>query len=842
MILGMNETEMAEQLNTYIDLGADAVEDEKRPPDAPVVDALRASVAAVEPSPAFVARLSNHLRQRRTTIAPPPRLFTLPRVLWTGVAVALVLLLAVTKMSGNKLAITEMIGNDKSDLLLLPRLVYASENTFQDVSGGLLGGEALVLAMDLSDAPAEMTVYRAAPAHIPSTPEEALIWARDFGLPAPQVYQDASRPDSLIVRGSDDEQLEFYNSGSVGMIYYSNDSVIVTDTHPLPFDRAAEIAVAFLDEHHLLPETYQVVDDEQPEVVPVSGYVPSPIRSVQIVREIDGRPLVGPQVNFHVSVAPDGQITFVSFRPFTYERDLDYPIKSAEEVYAALTNGHFFRLSVSETSPPESPTSSKRQYQSPPITYTIDEPVHIIGSLTLQVSQDDAPPRIQLNSEGITYKLVDVPRQSELLDGSNDPVRIEGVITGQLGQRHWQIAVTDWERVSPRDAPWLYGITKCFVGTFTRGTDRAELITGRGERYGILNPPQDLVEGEYISLYTDLNPAPNDDVRSWIISVPPDDLCIDDDDNNADEEILSAERICSAFPSEPSGDLEQSVVLTGVVDARIFLTNDEKLYDVYLREQYPLAGTEDVLEAITQYNYLHIRLWGRILLPAESPSPGEPTVVVECFEKLWPEENLRVFLGHTTLETLEGKDVVIFTDIETDQRYVLESDLYDPVNDYALTLQHEGQWSQECVAGTVHPVRTYADLPILNVYDQSRGLAVEIASTSDECRLRLGSLVIERPALPLFEPPARVTPVATPGSQPGSSPSQEQGQDSSQSARSPLIVDRAELAYYYQDSPLYDNSFFQPVWVFYGHSEDNMLHFTAYVQAVTEEYIENTAH
>jgi len=70
-----------------------------------------------------------------------------------------------------------------------------------------------------------------------------------------------------------------------------------------------------------------------------------------------------------------------------------------------------------------------------------------------------------------------------------------------------------------------------------------------------------------------------------------------------------------------------------------------------------------------------------------------------------------------------------------------------------------------------------------------------------------------------------------------------------------FVVERVELAYYYEPQPGYvgyspdgppptptpqTETIIQPVWVFYGHSADNTVRFTAYVQAVTEEHVENT--
>ena len=55
--------------------------------------------------------------------------------------------------------------------------------------------------------------------------------------------------------------------------------------------------------------------------------------------------------------------------------------------------------------------------------------------------------------------------------------------------------------------------------------------------------------------------------------------------------------------------------------------------------------------------------------------------------------------------------------------------------------------------------------------------------------------------------------------------------------RNQFVVDYAELAYYVPQSASAE-PIVQPVWAFGGNSVDGTIHFVAYVQAVTEEYVE----
>jgi hypothetical protein len=164
----LNEKRLAGRLDAYIDLTPDAEGGEGKPPGAPVVDALRLSAARVEPALEFVERLSTTLRQRQVTRSPSPRLRVSlsPRLLWAGAAIAMALLLA--------LVLPALFGGGQ-DLPPLPRLVYASGPGSQPVPDGLLAGADLTLATDLPDVPAEVIVYRATTAPLPTPAQSASL-------------------------------------------------------------------------------------------------------------------------------------------------------------------------------------------------------------------------------------------------------------------------------------------------------------------------------------------------------------------------------------------------------------------------------------------------------------------------------------------------------------------------------------------------------------------------------------------------------------------------------------------------------------------------------------------
>ncbi len=810
-------------------------------------------------------------------------------------AVAAVLVLA--------LVLPALFGGDR-DLSPLPRLVSAAGTGSQPVPQGLLAGADLTLATDLPDAPTNMPVYRATTAPLPATPEEALAWAHDFGLPDPKVYRDPREPEALFVLGDDGRQLVFRQFGPMGDVHYGNDAAAAVDGPPLPFDRAAEVAVTFLREHDLLPAAHRVEELEDFAPRPEN-----PIRFVHIAPELDGHPLVGDRASQHVAVNPAGQVTYASFNPLTFERAGDYPIKSAQEAYSELTGGRVagspFRL---DTDTRYSAEMDVQHYSPDPPTYATGDPVTITGWVHVLVAEDGSDVRAELMArDGTQYDLTG-PHLAELADVRFDDVQIQGTVVAQMGPDRWQVEVTDWETVPQRQP-------QCLVGTFTLQENDAWLATDDGERYRLPSAPDELSDGQRIEVCADEQPADGEDLDWWGITsppmsenevavgivsevvvaveveVPPDaptppppptptpllrthvvqegetlrdiagqygvtvDALLAANDVASDEiavgqmlvipepqptptDLVEAPATSTPAPPLPPAPAEipfeigQGVEVTGVVHAIIYVDGDTRRVEASLDvdepgeelPSYPLVGPQELLEEIAQHDRLHVRVWGRIVSSAEGWAPDGQAIEVERFERLWPEERLQGFLGHVDLETLEGREVAVFTDHETDQRYVLApslevEDYWAPGRDPIL------DFDQIFMAGVVHPEKTYAGLLILMPVSMQHGQETEAATSPDEFPLEVGPQVVDE--------------AARMGGQ----------------LQGAFVVDRVELAYYYEPQPGYvarstdgppptqepAETIVQPVWVFYGHNADDTTRFVAYVQAVAEEHVVKNA-
>lgn len=185
---------------------------------------------------------------------------------------------------------------------------------------------------------------------------------------------------------------------------------------------------------------------------------------------------------------------------------------------------------------------------------------------------------------------------------------------------------------------------------------------------------------------------------------------------------------------------------------------------VYERH-YQLSGPPELLEELAQHDRLHLRVKGRII--AEGEYPQGQTLEVDGFEKIWPEEEVRGYLGAISIETLDGKEVAVFTDDETGQRYVLLHSLtpYFARRDYA--------WAQDkrvYLQGVKRPDLTYADLPVIEEAGTQAGSEVDAATSTDQLPLEHPQMIDER-AMP-------------------------------KRMKGKAIIDRVELAYYVPPTPV----------------------------------------
>ena len=212
---------------------------------------------------------------------------------------------------------------------------------------------------------------------------------------------------------------------------------------------------------------------------------------------------------------------------------------------------------------------------------------------------------------------------------------------------------------------------------------------------------------------------------------------------------------------------------------------------------------------------LHVRVRGRATASDEGWAPHGQGIEVESFEKMWPEEKVQGFLGYLDLETLKGRQVLVFVDKETGGRYVEASSL-ELGSSGLVPASIAGSQRQVFVGAVVEPGKRYAGLGVLRIVRMAQDEKVDAATSASELPLEFPHVIDESHM--------------SPGSE----------------LQGAFVVDRVELAYYYEPqtshpsfspdgnppAPQPVEQILQPVWVFYGHNADNSVTFGGYPTAV----------
>lgn len=694
------------------------------------------------------------------------------------------------------------------ELPLLPRLVSAAGGgaTIQE---GLLSGAELMLEVTLPSAPGRAPVYRMTSA-LPATPDAALAWARDFGLPDPQVYRDPREPGALFVVGSDGRRLAFRADGPTASVHYTDDGATGSKS-VTSFAEARDVAVTFLRQQHLLPAVYRV--EEEPALTQAEKQA----WTITLVVELDGQPLIGDMTLIRVVVNAAGGVTYANVPLATFEKLQGYPIQTAQEAWDALLSGGAFRLDT-EQAPPAG--DAIRTYTRPAPARAVGDAVTVSGWVQVLTPEGDAPVWAQMMTlEGTRYLLRDIPRAADLARIGFNDIQVSGTLVERLGADAWRLAVQQWEIVTDA-AP-----QQSLVGTLQRDGDAAWLVDDAGARYPLPAAPAALEDGARIEATVQAAPAPEKPLDWVSLNTPP------FAESHAVHSIGST--VSVVVQPEADGEtpapespftLGQTVAVTGVVRATLLQENGREWLEAVLvqipgvEHAYPLTGTGAMLQELAQLNRLHARLQGQIV-PATAPwSFHGQAIEVTSLVQLWPEEQYYTYLGSVAPETLEGQSVAVFTECSSGQRYVMGR---DAPWEYQSAFEHmPWQDTQFQIQGAVHPRLTFAGLPILQMEGMNSGG-------------RIGRLPCAAPE-PLEPGPEVVN----------------RDDFIERELNNAFTVDRAELAYYYETtttdvspSPVARHPspvLLQPVWVFSGVSGDGLTRFTAYVQAARADYVADT--
>ncbi len=250
----------------------------------------------------------------------------------------------------------------------------------------------------------------------------------------------------------------------------------------MPFEEAAPIAEAFLNERGLLDFEYEL----RPPLWDN--------RVVEIYRIIDGRSIDSAEIN--VSVTGDGQILSIYMNPLNSLQLLgDYPLQSAQAAWDNfIANGVDFTRSYYFTYPEEGyplveePFIDEGLYKYWQRNYQDGESVTLYTyPLAYEAVTGDAPHRILAERFVLD---ADADLLAELAENAGQQVQIVGVVRGdQVGAQ--TLAVRSWEAIDYVDYQYQSGTIRLADGETLFDTDEGETML-------IPNAPSDLTDGEQV--------------------------------------------------------------------------------------------------------------------------------------------------------------------------------------------------------------------------------------------------------------------------------------------------------------------------------------------------------
>ncbi|MGA9347680.1 MAG: hypothetical protein WBW48_02595 [Anaerolineae bacterium] len=463
--------------------------------------------------------------------------------------------------------------------------------------------------------------------------------------------------------------------------------------------------------------------------------------------------------------------------------------------------------------------------------------IEIEGDITSLVAEDGTRYRLLSPPDGLSAG-DQVAVSAEVVPGEGDeppalrwfgiesPPATQQYVSGSSESVSVVVEAVQVEKEMIEAAPGPVPVTQVIVGALHFEDGDPVLETPEGQRFRVVSLPDELNtgrNGRVIAVRGQVTPpAEAGDLPTlvWETEEPvpePEEL----HQETVSEQVEVAPPAGYEPPVSPY-QIGDEVELEGMVGATVYVDGDERRVEAWFRVglgpdydlSYRLSGPLDLLEELAQYDRLHMRLHARVTSD-EDWYLGQALEVVR-FDRIWPEEEVQGFLGTIGVETLDGREVVVFTDKENGQRYVLFGSLtlsehFNP-EDYVQDAEEHRRHKQLFLTGVVRPDQIFAGLPVIEEAGIRTGSDVDAVTSADQLPLEVPQVVDE----------------------------------SRMRLRGRAIIDRVELAYYAPPGALGERpgaevqpefSLVQPVWVFHGHSEDGRATFAAYVQAVADDYL-----
>jgi hypothetical protein len=818
MVTRKDEKGAAEQLDTYLNRPERAT-GTVPPETAAVIEALQEAASHVTPRPGFVNELAQKLRARETVMSQPEKQRSLLIQALAGgltlvAAIALIVVIAgLFARPADEPALADIDNTPPSQ----PALIANAEQ-------GFLAGTELQVLEAPSGETQSIAVYTYEPIPVPATAEALRAVAARFGMADVRVYRQSSG-NGLTAFAADGRSLAAGEpGGGRGGYAYSDPRVAPEAGDPLPFAEAAAIAEAFLLATGYAPTGYEL----QPTEMGVQGA----LTNVRIVPLLDGRPVTGSSEST-VTVNGAGEVIGAHILPFAASPTGDVvdagSARDALQQLLAGTGSYSYNWNQQD-----GVSADYRVFTPSSVAGSRGDVVTINGWPTILTDVETGESLVQLYATGgALYLITDLQLGEDGSPAAQRGIAVTGQLEEQLGPRAWRLSALSWEPYSQTP--------DCRTGVVEQQGDGLYLYPdGEDNEYLVTAPPEALESGARVQLCAERFAA--GEALTWLhISTPPLSEVqsagggsagsatavevVQVDVTRVPEAVEPAlapgeeaaavttvveERAVAAQPMAPSVESPyapgEQVNVVGRVTGAIQLAGDERMHEIFLAVDtdgdpatfavgYRLLGEPELLDAISEHYYLQVAVSGTIV----GTGDWAQAIEVASFERVSPGEQIGAFLGQMTVETIEGREVTVFTDEASGERFAVNP----AAGALGMASEEEGRvW----LSGVITD-ETFAGLPVLEVLTQSRGTQIDSLEHA-------GELPLER-TMPVYDPGRY-------------GPRRELGDS--------LIVERIVLGYRMDTVPVNVTEpgqpptefdmVLRPAWLFEGRTADGRARFT----------------
>jgi hypothetical protein len=406
-----------------------------------------------------------------------------------------------------------------------------------------------------------------------------------------------------------------------------------------------------------------------------------------------------------VSFDKNGEIATIDWKVQPWEAKGSYPLISAQQAWDKFLTNELNGLGVEMDSGGYSPSPSSSTFKQWQRDIPLDQPTSLIGMVYTSEAVDGGTPLLIMDNISLTGNL-------EGLTNLEETVQLDGQYIMDGDVKKFQ--VESWKTVDPMSP---------LDGTLEQADGQSWLVTTDGQRLQMEDLPEDVHIGERTFVYGIVSDGKVD----W--------RTINQGKGGGGgggggggsglaRVNLSGTPMPTATPLPISTPVDYSPLIgtkldgeRGIVDVWNLQAKDGSTYFVYKLRSDSEAGFLNsfwqatlegpAVEGLKAYYQLPVKIWGTI---TSIRPPGVPTIQLERFEAVYPDEKVQIWLGEEKATQVEGKDVLLFT-ADDGTSYVrndsIENGMVDP------TVAEKGQVF--FIAGWSAPDQTFGGYPVVNV-------------------------------------------------------------------------------------------------------------------------------